>query len=931
MSLAPEDRDALGELLEQWFLAVENGEQPEPEVICADRPDLLPDFRRLIGRSSDLDAMLTPHHHVVETDAKTNPSLEDGGPIPDRLGEFDILSPIGSGGVGEVYLARQTSLQRLVALKVLKRSSSERGRARLRREAEVAASLEHPGIVPIYGVGEDDERAWIAMKWLTGPALDGLSEPLPPQRAAKVVADAARALHEAHAAGIIHRDIKPSNIVLDDESPCLVDFGLARDADQTVRTTIAGHVAGTLLYMSPEQLRSGGSSTILDARTDIYSLGATLYELLAGVPPFADDNPARVMEQILNREPAPLDVERDLATIVLRAMEKERERRFDSALLFAEDLERWLAGEPILSRRSGLATRTFKLARRHRVATSLIGAATLTAIVLAGSPGWTMRQNWLAEEARLDRVGEEIDAGNLRMARTLLEPFATDPDRDRVARLTMTLSACERLEVLLDGLQSQPEDLHVGDLLATAEALDGATVPPNRKLALALARPMALALAGERQQARAAAERLKPGRARTALLFALENRTEEWQLPASEAPIEHLFTALAMRLAVRPLPERRAEIEAGRSVNDTDWRLRLQLAIQRINEGRHELATAALEGLLREGRYPRIVRRLQIREAIQTERLDAAATQLATFEREFPRDQWTAVDTGTVLDAYYWLERPASDLLAWARSKWPDSWLITVLAARHHRATASAKSSKLLTASIGYARTPEQRLESKLNLLYTRAAAIAEFWTPWANEPDAVTEADLFVISELALEIASSEASSPEQAIAARVIAARAALAAGDSEGAQTALGAANPDTADAPEFALEFARQAWTRIEVLTAAPMSAWQKDTERAAGPGFGLRRLEHVQAARTRLLKALTTMPKRQRFLGRPAHVEGWALAAALAAAARRLKDDDPSLERDLDDALAQARELLAAAPDEHADFATFLDWIDGKFR
>ena len=754
MSLAPEDRDALEELLEQWFLALENGEQPQPEAVCVDRPDLLPDFQRLIGRSSDLDAMLTPHHQVVETDAKTNPSLEDGGPIPDRLGEFDILSPLGSGGVGEVYLARQTSLQRLVALKVLKRSSSERGRARLRREAEVAASLEHPGIVPIYGVGEDDERAWIAMKWLTGPALDGLSERLAPRRAAKVIADAARALHEAHAAGIIHRDIKPSNIVLDDESPCLVDFGLARDADQTVRTTIEGHVAGTLLYMSPEQLRSGGSSTILDARTDIYSLGATLYELLAGAPPFVDDNPARVMEQIMNREPAPLDVERDLATIVLRAMEKEREQRFESALLFAEDLDRWLAGEPILSRRSGVLTRTFKLARRHRVATSLIGAATLTAIALAGSLGWTMRQNWLAEEATLDRVHEEIENGSLQLARTLLTPFDGSEGHDRVASLGTTLTACERLEDLLDRIQAQPEDLHAAELLAAVESLDGATVSTDRALALALARPLALALAQETEHARSLIAQLPAGRASAALRQMIEAPAGDWQLPAATQPIEHLFTALAMRFAVRPLPERRRELEAGRAVAETDWRLRLQLAIQCRNEGKHDLALAALQNLPREGRYPHTVRRLLVRAAIQSDDADEANRQLVRLEQERPRESWTEADACTVIDSYYWLDRSTEELLTWAFDQWPRSWLITLLAARHERGSDPKRARKLIQASLDFARTHEQKHESELSLLYFDTFGIDTFWQPWRAEPDSKAVETLTSIGERAMAIA---------------------------------------------------------------------------------------------------------------------------------------------------------------------------------
>ena len=189
--MAAERDDGLARLLEDWFFALESGAAPTPAEHCAARPDLLPEFERLLGRSAEVDRLFR---------APTGPSTA-ATRAPELLGEFEVLEPIGSGGVGEVWLARQTSLQRLVALKVVRRRGDARTRARLRREAEVAASLEHPGIVPIYGVGDDDERAWIAMKWLTGPALDGLELPLEPLRAARIAAAAARALHAAHLAG----------------------------------------------------------------------------------------------------------------------------------------------------------------------------------------------------------------------------------------------------------------------------------------------------------------------------------------------------------------------------------------------------------------------------------------------------------------------------------------------------------------------------------------------------------------------------------------------------------------------------------------------------------------------------------------------------------------------------------------------------------
>ena len=343
----------------------------------------MPEFERLLGRAAAFDGMFAPRPRSLE-DADESPPL--------MLGEFELIAPIGKGGSGEVYLARQTSLGRLVAIKRLRLAADGRNSMRLRREAEVAASLDHPGIVPIYAVGEQGGDGWIAMKWLTGPALDAVTEPLSAQDVARIGAATARALHEAHMAGIVHRDIKPSNVVLDGGNPCIVDFGLARDGDEVVRTTVDGHVSGTLLYMSPEQIRSGGTTVTLDGRTDVYSLGATLYELLSGKPPHDGDHPGQVIHRILEQDPLPPTTERDLATIVLRALDKDREQRFRSALEMAADLERYLRGEPILSRPVGVTTRLWKLARRNRRASLLVGSALLVAVGLGAVLLWNARQ-----------------------------------------------------------------------------------------------------------------------------------------------------------------------------------------------------------------------------------------------------------------------------------------------------------------------------------------------------------------------------------------------------------------------------------------------------------------------------------------------------------------------------------------------------------
>ncbi|MFK7742348.1 MAG: protein kinase, partial [Planctomycetota bacterium] len=201
-SAGGDEPSPLEQLLESWFLKLENGERPDIDEHCREHPELEADFRRMIGFAADFDG-------IINQQPATSDSKPGGGEAsktaPAMLGEFELIAPLGAGGGGEVYLARQTSLRRMVAVKRLRTSEDERSRQRLRREAEVAASLDHPGIVPIYAVGEDAGDAWIAMKWLTGPALDGIDAPLSPREVARIGAAAARALHEAHTAGIVHR------------------------------------------------------------------------------------------------------------------------------------------------------------------------------------------------------------------------------------------------------------------------------------------------------------------------------------------------------------------------------------------------------------------------------------------------------------------------------------------------------------------------------------------------------------------------------------------------------------------------------------------------------------------------------------------------------------------------------------------------------
>src|SRR6266700_1635137 len=309
------------------------------------------------------DAVPTPH------DKKTAQAAELLG----ELGDYELLEEVGRGGQGVVFRARQKSLNRTVALKVISLGqwASKAHVRRFRREAEAAARLEHPGIVPIHEVGERDGSCYFSMKFIEGGQLDEVArrDPIPIRRAVELMANVARTVHYAHERGILHRDIKPGNILLDAKGePHLTDFGLARLVESESTVTRTMEVLGTPSYMAPEQA-VGNNARVTEA-TDIYGLGAVLYQLLTGHPPFAGGTTFETVRLVLDTEPRQPrlwnpKVDRDLATIGLKCLEKDPKRRYLSALALAEDLERWLKHEPIRARRTGIFTRGKKWLRRN--------------------------------------------------------------------------------------------------------------------------------------------------------------------------------------------------------------------------------------------------------------------------------------------------------------------------------------------------------------------------------------------------------------------------------------------------------------------------------------------------------------------------------------------------------------------------------------
>jgi serine/threonine protein kinase len=318
-----------------------------------------------------------------------------------ELGDYELLEEIGRGGQGVVFRARQKSLNRTVALKVISLGqwASKAHLKRFRLEAEAAARLEHPGIVPIHEVGERDGSCYFSMKFVEGGQLDEVArrEPMPIRRAVELIARVARTVHYAHEHGILHRDIKPGNILLDAKGePHLTDFGLARLVESESSVTHTLEVLGTPSYMAPEQ--AVGNNAAVSSVTDVYGLGAVLYQLLTGQPPFAGGATYETIKLLLDTEPRQPrllnpKIDRDLSTICLKCLEKDPKRRYSSALALAEDLEHWLKHEPILARHTGIFARGGKWVRRNPSRALLA----VSLVALAAAAGWIV---WKSEFIR---------------------------------------------------------------------------------------------------------------------------------------------------------------------------------------------------------------------------------------------------------------------------------------------------------------------------------------------------------------------------------------------------------------------------------------------------------------------------------------------------------------------------------------------------
>jgi WD40 repeat protein len=428
------------------------------------------------------------------------PALEPAGPVLGKFGEYELLSVAGRGGMGVVYRARHARLGREVALKMVASPvlAGESAARRFRAEVEAMAGLDHAHLIPVYECGEVDGQAYYTMKIVEGGHLSSRLKDgeWPMTERVRLLVKVARAVDYAHRHGVLHRDLKPSNIMVDAEGePYVCDFGLARRLEGESSLTVSGAALGTPEYMAPEQ--AGGQSGSVTTAADVYSMGAILYEMLAGRPPFRGGTALETMRQVMEQEPvSPSTVvrttDRDLETIALKCLAKEPARRYASAVALADDLDRWLRHEPITARRPRASERLAKWLRRHPA------LAAGLALCLAGAGAFIWQQwreeqrvkserdraeaGWASARARhyaadMDAVADALERGDFGVAAAKLEAHRSAADRGLEWSIYERALAGEQVRLLQAGAPVRQLAWSAdGTMLAAANTLEVVTL-----------------------------------------------------------------------------------------------------------------------------------------------------------------------------------------------------------------------------------------------------------------------------------------------------------------------------------------------------------------------------------------------------------------------------------------------------------------------
>jgi tetratricopeptide (TPR) repeat protein/tRNA A-37 threonylcarbamoyl transferase component Bud32 len=438
----PDREERLGSVLVACLEAIDSGQVRNREELLDRYPEFAAELNRFLEDQERVERCAAPLRAVAAAAAGSTPRHGEStvagtdGSRPAgtlrSLGDYELLEEIGQGGMATVYRARQRSLGRTVAVKVMRAAdgAARRDAERFRREAELAACLDHPHIVPVYEVGEQDGYVYFSMKLIEGDSLaDCLRFQFDPRAAARLLAEVARAVHHAHQRGVLHRDLKPANILLDRAGqPHVTDFGLARRVEGDSSLTQSGALLGTPSYMAPEQTSAKRGEVTIAA--DVYGLGAVFYALLTGRPPFRADTAVDTLLLVREREPeAPrrlnARVDRDLQAICLKCLEKEPGWRYASAEALAQDLERWLAGAPIAARTPSRIGRLWRWCSQNRLLASL-GSLALgllaTVAVVATFAYFETRAALLAAKKNAERASREAARANVDFSRLLNGP-----------------------------------------------------------------------------------------------------------------------------------------------------------------------------------------------------------------------------------------------------------------------------------------------------------------------------------------------------------------------------------------------------------------------------------------------------------------------------------------------------------------------------